>query len=180
MIYFLLSTFFWTVTLAGSFQKAAIKKGKITGRIYYLHLLLTWILLMCHTDGVKRLGSVFRHFGSILETFFVPVGPIPALLNFLSLIAYIIGSHIAMYLSFALAQRKNMGRRWLLRLLPVLYFNVIFEATKVTYCDEWAADVSPLFFISFYALWFSLFFIPHFFFYKNKKVISVLFPEESN
>jgi hypothetical protein len=179
MIYLLLSTFFWTLTLAGSFQKAAIKKGKITGRIYYLHLLLTWIILMCHTDGIKRLGWVFRHFGSILETFFVPVGPIPAWLNFLSLIAYIIGSHIAMYLSFALAQRKNIGRRWLLRLLPFLYFNVIFEGTKVIYGDNSNAEISLLFPFLFYGFCFSLFFVPHFFFYNNKKVISVLFSEEN-
>jgi len=85
-----------------------------------------------------------------------------------------------MYLSFALAQRKNVERRWLLRLLPVLYFNVILEGTKAIYGDESNAEISLLFPFQFYGLCFSLFFVPHFFFYKNKKIISVLFPEENN
>jgi hypothetical protein len=139
----IISLLIWTMVFAFVISKANKDLGKLSGKIYNLHIFLAWLLLILHFTGFKMLGWAVGHPKSIFEYFFIPIDPLPAWFNLSTWAGNLICSITAILLAFSLAKRKEGARIWLLRLIPIFYFFAVIEAIKGFYKGE-SESVAPL------------------------------------
>lgn len=114
----ILSLFGWTFVFAVSINKANRDLGKLSGKIYILHVFLAWLLLARDYTGFQMLSWAVFHPRSIAKYFFIQVGPLPPWFNLLTWAGSLICSIASISLALCLAKRKEMGRVWVLRLAP--------------------------------------------------------------
>ena len=171
----IISLFIWTLVFAYVVFKANKDHEKLAGKTYKFHVFLAWLLLIIHFTGFKMLGWAVGHPKSILEYFFIPVGPLPGWFNLFTWAGNSICSITAILLAFSLAKRKEKARIWLLRLIPFFYFFGVTEAIKGFYKGG-SEGFSPLLVaVSINAILLAIPFSAIYFFYRKETVKNQIF-----
>jgi hypothetical protein len=165
----------WSIVFGYVIFKAESDLGKIGGKIYKIHILLAWILLIQHFTAFQMLGWAVGHPKDIFEYFLIPVGPFPAWFNLSTWAGNLIFSIVAIILSFSLAKRKEKARLWLLRLIPAMYLFGVTEALKGFYKGESECYAPLLVAIFINASLVAIPFIAIFLFYRKESVKKQIF-----
>lgn len=117
----LLHILVWTVAFGVLVARANRNLGNMKGKLYKGHVFLAWLLVTMYSSSFQMLVWASTHYNEIPKYFYVPIGPIPAWLNLFVWAADLIFGVMVVLIAFKLAGRKESGRKWLLRILPVLF-----------------------------------------------------------
>ena len=175
----MLSTIIWTGILLFTIHRTGQKLGKIEGKINYIHMFLLWLFLMIFSTSFKMLGWAIGHFQDIEKYFYIQIGVIPAWLNITMWLLVLIFGIIAMFLSLAMAKRKEQARKIFIILLPIFYILNVYEMFKGFYTTPSTHEVSV-----YIALGISLLFIAipmsaMYYFYQKNTEIRKIFIKQS-
>ena len=174
----IISFIIWTAVFAFTINKSNKNLGALNGRTYKLHIFLAWLLLIIHSTGFKMIGWAIGNPKLISKFFFVSVGPLSAWFNLLTWAGNLVFSIIGIFLSLSLAERKENGRAWVLKLLPILYLFGVTEAIKGFYKDK-SEDFTSLAVVASISLVFMA--IPFgaiYLFYRRKNVKNQIFTKQ--
>ncbi|PHR54806.1 MAG: hypothetical protein COA44_12300 [Arcobacter sp.] len=136
------STAIWTGILFFTIHKTGQKLGKIEGKINYLHIFLLWLFLMMFSTSFKMLGWTIGNYQDIEKYFYIQVGIIPAWLNLTMWGLILVFGIVAMFLTFAMAKRKEQARKIFILLLPLFYVLNVYEVVKGFYVNGATQEMS--------------------------------------
>lgn len=122
-----------TVVFAFAISKANKVSGKLKGKVYRFHVLLSYLLLIFSFTGFDMLGWAVLYPKGIFENFYVPIGPLPAWFNLSAWFGNLVSNIAASILAIALARRTKRSRALLLGLIPVFYLFTLVTQAKVLY-----------------------------------------------
>jgi glucan phosphoethanolaminetransferase (alkaline phosphatase superfamily) len=120
----------WTGILLFTIHSTAKKLGKIEGKNNYINIFLLWLFLMMFSTSFKMLGWAIGNFQDINKYFYIQVGIIPDWLNLTMWGLFLFFGIIAMFLSFAIARRKEQARKIFITLLPIFYILMYMSFSK--------------------------------------------------
>ncbi len=172
----LFSEILWTFCFILALRGATKKFGELSSKNYRIHVLLAWLFLMFNNSGFKMLGWAVFHPSAISKYFYIPVGPMPAWFNLSTWAANLIASIVSILLALALAKRKDLGRKRLLKYLPVLYPIAVIEFVKGFYKAGRSENIVPIF-IAFAigGVAIAILYLPIFLFYRKEEVSREIF-----
>lgn len=136
--------FTWTAIIIYVAYSVNQKHGAIEKKIHVAHVFLAWLLLIMNAAGFKNLIWAVSNYSSISKYFYIPVGPLSSGFNLLTWIGSTFFSIAAMVLALILIQRNEAGLKWLIRLLPFIYFFSVTDALRVFYETEHSDIYPPL------------------------------------
>ena len=171
----IISLIIWTLIFGFIVVKSDKYSGKIEGKIYKIHVFLAWLLLIQHFTAFRMLGWAVGHPNEIMKYFHIQIGPLPNWFNLSTWAGNLIFSIIATYISFSLAKRKEFARKWLLRILPLLYFFSVSETLKAIYGDAKNLSEPILFSVLFVSTLIAIPFLALYFFYRQDNVQETIF-----
>ncbi|NOR56868.1 MAG: hypothetical protein GQ531_11780 [Sulfurovum sp.] len=132
----------WTGILLFTIHKTSEVLGKIEGKINYLHIFLLWLFLMMYSTSLKMLSWSIVNTEDIEKYFYIQVGVIPPWLNLTMWLLVLVFGIIGMFLSLAMAKRKEQARKVLIALLPIFYILNVYEMFKGFYTNSVPTEIS--------------------------------------
>lgn len=87
-----------------------------------IHAIILIAFTLMYSESFRYIGWMIRKFDKAREIWAVPIGFIPGELHFMINIIQAIAGTLLIYFLFSTIKRKESGRRWMMRLIPVIAF----------------------------------------------------------